>query len=64
MGSKKIANIINDILKNKKIMESYGKILSISFKMVCRYLNTELGTPRKIKYFIQGVNIQEHHVHR
>ena len=49
MGSKKIANIINDILKNKKIMDSYGKIISISFKTVCRYLNRELGTPRKIR---------------
>ena len=30
-------------------MDSNGKILSISFKTVCRYLNTELGTSRKIR---------------
>ena len=49
MGSKKIANIINELLKNKKIMDSNGKTLSISFKTVCRYLNAEIGTPRKIR---------------
>ena len=61
MGSKKIANIINDILKNKKIMDSNGKILSISFKTVCRYLNTELGTPRKIRksFFLTKKQMEE-----
>ena len=42
MGSKKIANIINESLQNKNVVYTNGKILSISFKTVCRYLNAEL----------------------
>ena len=49
MGSKKIANLINESLKKNKIMDSKGKILSINFKTICRYLNELLGTPRKIR---------------
>ena len=46
IGSKKIANLINETLK-KKIMDSKGKIISVSFKTICRYLNELLGTPEK-----------------
>ena len=49
MSSKKIASLINSELKEKNILDSKGKILSISFKTVCRYLNDILGTPRKIR---------------
>ena len=49
MGSKKIANLINETLKKKRIMDSKGKIISVSFKTICRYLNELLGTPRKIR---------------
>ena len=37
MGSKKIENIINEILKSIKIFDSNGKILSINFKTVWIY---------------------------
>ena len=33
-------------------MDSKGKILSINFKTICRYLNELLGTPRKIRKYI------------
>ena len=49
MGSKKIANIINEILRSKNVLDSNGKILSISFKTVYRYLKAEIVTPRKIR---------------
>ena len=48
MGSKKIANLINETLK-KIIMDSKGKIISVIFQTICRYLNEQLGTPRKIR---------------
>ena len=56
MGSKKIANLINETLKKKRIMDSKGKIISVSFKTICRYLNELLGTPRKIRksFFCRG----------
>ena len=47
MGSKKIAYIINDRLKKKNVLDSNGKILSVSFKTICRYLNEKLGAPEK-----------------
>ena len=49
MGSKKIAYIINDRLKKKNVLDSIGKILFVSFKIICRYLNEKLGAPRKIR---------------
>ena len=49
MGSKKIANLINETLKKNNIIDSKGKIISVSFKTICRYLNEQLGTPRKIR---------------
>ena len=49
MGSKKIANLINETLKKNNIIDSKGKIISVSLKTICRYLNEQLGTPRKIR---------------
>ena len=49
MGSKKIAYMINKELKENNILDSKGKNLSVSFKTICRYLNGNLGTPKKIR---------------
>ena len=49
MGSKKIAALINNEFKAKYILVSKGKVLSVSFKTICRYLNDKLGTPKQIR---------------
>ena len=49
MGSKKIANLINETLRKNKVLDSRGKIITVSFKTICRYLKDQLGTPRKIR---------------
>ena len=58
---KKIANIINEILRSKNVVDSIGKILNKSFKTVCRYLNAEIDTPRKIRksFFLTKKQMEE-----
>ena len=61
MGSKKIANIINESLQNKNVVYTNGKILSISFKTICRYLNAELYIQWKLRksFFVTKKQLEE-----
>ena len=37
------------LLEKNNVLDSRGKIITVSFKTICRYLNEQLGTPRKIR---------------
>ena len=61
MGSKKISYLLNEQLQRNKALDSKEKILIVSFKTICRYLNEELGTPRKIRksFFLTKKQMEE-----
>ena len=48
MGSRKIACIINEDLKNNHIIDNKGKIVQIEKTTINRILKQALGKPRKI----------------
>ena len=49
MGSRKIANIINDDLKSNNVVDKRGKLIQIEKTTVNRILKKALGKPRKIR---------------
>ena len=49
MGSRKIADKMNEIFENQGRLNSSGKQFKISKSTICKYLNKELGKPRKLR---------------
>ena len=49
MGSRKIADKMNEIFENQGRLNSSGKQFKISKSTICKYLNKELRKPRKLR---------------
>ena len=49
MGSRKIADIMNNLFQSEGRMNAKGKKFKIGKSTICKYLNDDLGRPRKIR---------------